>query len=233
MSWYDYDYEAEPNYPEVEEIIDEASGKFEEFLRKAFANEYKNIEGARQQNQSKEARLNEREKSLDAKERELQEREAELAKDETQQYKKLQTKWFDELGLSFEIGDTVYYLKNVTPKITCPACNGTKKLNAKIECANGTEIEKEIDCPKCNGWGCIDDEKQYEIVEATVSEIDIRLAKRGGSIVKITNYMDETINCIWVRDKKNDEPHSKRSSDLYKTKEDCEKAVERLKGEKQ
>lgn len=30
--WEPEDYEQEPNYPEVEEIIEEAEGKFKEFL---------------------------------------------------------------------------------------------------------------------------------------------------------------------------------------------------------
>ena len=41
--YYDYDYEAEPNFPEAEEIINKATDEFAEFLKSAFVSEYKSI----------------------------------------------------------------------------------------------------------------------------------------------------------------------------------------------
>jgi len=231
MSYYDYDYEAEPNYPEVEEIIDEASGKFDEFLRKAFANEYKNIQGANENNARKEKLLDEREKSLREAEFKLQEREAELAKSEEVQYKKLKAKWFTELGLAFDIGSTVYYCKDITKRVTCPTCNGTKKVRAKVESADNTLSDFEINCPTCNGYGNITGKKEFEIVEATVSQIDAHISKcRSGNIdIKfMSDFSYELITCVWVRDKKGNDSHQIKGCNLYKSKEEADRHLAEL-----
>lgn len=232
MSYCDYDYEKEPNYPEVEEIIDKASGKFEEFLRKAFVNEYKNIQGASENNARVEKLLNEREKSLREKELKLQERESELAKSEEVQYEKLKSKWFTELGLAFDIGSTVYYVKDITQRAICPTCNGNKKVKAKVENVNNTLSDFEINCPTCNGWGTVQGKKEYEIVEAKVEQIDAHIQKRqGGSIhIEYTDNCFDLITRVWVRDKKGNDSHYIKGCDLYKSKEECEKAIKTLKG---
>ena len=231
---YEYDYEKEPNYPEVEEIVDEASGKFEDILRKAFANEYKNIQGASENNARIEKLLSEREKSLREKELKLQERESELAKSEEVQYEKLKSKWFTELGLAFDIGDTVYYYRDITKRVVCPTCNGTKKVKAKVESSNNATLDCELTCPTCNGYGNIKGDKEYEIVEATVTQIDAHIKKYSdGSIViqRSSDFSYELITCAWVRDKKVDDSHKIQGCYLYKSKEECEKATQALKGE--
>lgn len=45
MSYWepDYEYDLEPNYPEVEEIIEEASNKFEEFIKKQYVDQVRNL----------------------------------------------------------------------------------------------------------------------------------------------------------------------------------------------
>jgi len=232
MSYCDYDYEKEPNYPEVEEIIDKASGKFEEFLRKAFVNEYKNIQGASENNARVEKLLNEREKSLREKELKLQERESELAKSEEVQYEKLKAKWFTELGLAFDIGDTVYYRKDVTKTCVCPTCNGNKKVKAKVESANNATLDCELNCPTCNGYGTVLGEREYEIVEATVTQIDAHIKKYSDGSIVIKHDSDfsyELITCAWVKDKKGSDSHKIQGCDLYKTREECEKTIQALK----
>ncbi|MCM1437778.1 MAG: hypothetical protein NC131_01010 [Roseburia sp.] len=225
MSYYDYDYKAEPNYPEVEEIIENASSEFSKFLHDTFASEYKAIETARQNNAIKEKALNERSNSLDKRERNLQEREAELTKSEEEQYNKLKTKWFTELGLAFDIGDTVYYCREITKRVTCPTCNGNKKVKAKIESADNSVSELDICCPTCNGCGTVSGKREYEIVEATVEQIDADIKKYSKGSINIKYKSDwnyELITCVWVRDKKGNDSHQIKGCDLYKTKEEAE-----------
>lgn len=228
MSYYECGYEEkEPNYPEVEEIIEKATAEISKFLHNTFVNEYKNIE-------TKEIELNEYAVSLNKKRREIQERETELAKSEQEQYEKLKLKWFKELGLSFDIGDTVYYYKDITKRVTCPTCNGEKKVKAKVESANNTLLECELQCPTCKGYGTILGKKEYEVIEAKVSEIKVAIKKMKSNSIKIEHYdfFDTLATCVWIRNKKDNESKEINGNKLYKTKEECEKAIELLlKGE--
>lgn len=228
--YYDYDYEAEPNFPEAEEIINKATDEFAEFLKSAFVSEYKSIQVSKENNAIKENRLNERSKSISEKEHQIQEREAELAKQENEQYEKLKSKWFTELGLAFDIGSTVYWCKNITKRVVCPTCNGNKKVKAKVENADNVVSELEIDCPTCKGYGTINGEKEFEIVEATVSQIDAHISKRqGGAIyVEYTNNCFDLITCVWVRDKKGGDSHHIKGCELYKTKEEAQAHIKEL-----
>lgn len=225
-----YDYEAEPNYPEVEEIIDEASGKFDKFLRGVFMAEYKSIQIAQENNTIKEKRLNECSRSLDDRERQLQERETELTKSENEQYEKLKSKWFTELGLAFDIGSTVYYVKDITQQAICPTCNGNKKVKAKVENVNNTLSDFEISCPTCNGWGTVQGKKEYEIVEAKVEQIDAHISKRETRdiFVESSDYAGELITRVWVRDKKGGDSHHIKGCELYKTKEEAQAHIKEL-----
>lgn len=232
MNYYDYDYEAEPNFPEVEEIINEATAKFDEFLCRAFVDEYKNIQVAKENNAIKERMLNERLKSISEKEQDLQKREAELGKSEKEQYDKLKQKWFTELGLVFDIGSTVYYCKDITKHITCPTCNGAKKVKAKVESADNTPSEFEINCPTCNGCGNIQGEKEFEIVEATVTEINAHLRKSqtgAVTVIDYSNYSYELATYVWVRDKKGNDSRQIKGCKLYKTREEAEAKIKELK----
>lgn len=226
-----YDYEAEPNFPEVEEIINEATDKFDKFMHETFAEEYKHIELAKQSVSFREKQAQELLASVNEKEQELQEREADLTKAEEEQYEKLKLKWFRELGLAFDIGETVYYHKDVTKNITCPTCNGAKKLDVKVEGADNSILECKIDCPTCHGWGTVKSNKEYEVIEAKVTSIEARIIKgRSGSVeVNHSNGMGELTTYVWVEDKKYRESKRLSGCDLYKTKEDCEEAIKALK----
>lgn len=222
---YDYDYEAEPNFPEAEGIINEATEKFDEFLHKAFASEYQSIKQAQDAVAIKEKRLKERLDSIEKKEQEFQKREAELGKSEKEQYDKLKQKWFAELGLAFDIGNTVYYCKDITKRITCPTCNGAKKVKARIESADNTQSEFEINCPTCSGYGNIKGEKEFEIVEATVTQIDAHISKRQTGNIVVDEYSSwdcELITYVWVRDKRGNDSHKIKGCDLYANKEEAE-----------
>lgn len=234
MSYYDYDYEAEPNFPEAEDIINEATEKFGEFLSAAFADEYKNIQVAKENNTSKEKALNERLKSISEKEQDLQKREAELGKSEKEQYDKLKQKWFAELGLAFDIGDTVYYCKDITKRVVCPTCNGKETVKAKVESADNTLSELEIKCPTCKGYRTIIGEKEFEIVEAIVTQIDAHISKRqsGNIFVESSNYMGELITSVWVNDKKGGDNRQISGNNLYKTREQAKARIEELRGGK-
>lgn len=228
--YYDYDYEAEPNFPEAEEIINKATDEFAEFLKSAFVSEYKSIQVAKENNAIKEKRLNECSRSLDDRERQLQERETELTKSENEQYEKLKSKWFTELGLAFDIGSTVYYVKDITQRAICPTCNGNKKVKAKVENVNNTLSDFEINCPTCNGWGTVQGKKEYEIVEAKVEQIDAHISKRETRdiFVKSSNYAGELITYVWVRDKKGNDTRQIKGCELYKTKEEAQAHIKEL-----
>lgn len=237
MSYYDYEYEfnSEPNYPEVEEIIDEASKGFTGFLHKTFVDEYKSIKVAKETNEIKERLLREQEQYLANKRKELNERETELAKTEEEHYGKLKSKWFTELGLAFDIGDTVYFYSDVTKDITCPTCNGARKLKVKVEGADNSILECKIDCPTCHGYGHIAGKKEYAIIEAKVQEINAHIFKRQDGVVGVEvrgSWYFDLITYVWVRDKRGDSTKIE-GHNLYKTKEDCEKAIEVLKAGEQ
>lgn len=230
MCYYDYDYETEPNFPEAEEIINESIDKFKEFLRGEFVNEYKAIQLAKENNDRTLKNLQEKSNSLTKKENELKQREEELAKSEEVQYQKLKAEWFTELGLAFDIGSTVYYIKDVTKLVTCPTCNGTKKVRATITRGDNTLSELEINCPTCTSYyGRVQGDKEFEVVEATVIQIDAHISKMksGNIVVEHTNNSFELITRVWVEDKKGHETHYFKGCNLYKTKEECQKAIER------
>ena len=237
MSCY-YDNEAEPNFPEVEEIINESTDKFQKFMRATFVSEYKDIDNARKLIEAQRAELNAQERAIREKERKLQERETELTESEEAQYGKLKAKWFTELGLAFDIGSTVYYYKDVTERVVCPTCNGNKKVKAKIESANGVLTDCELKCPTCDGWGTVIGEREYEVVEAEVSEINAQIRKmrtvRADSInIVSSNYCGELTTYVWVKDKKGGESHQIKGCNLYKTKEECKQAIKALNEGKQ
>lgn len=223
---YDYDYEAEPNYPEAEEIIEEATRKFDEFMHKAFTDEYKRIELAKENVSIREKMVQERLDSANKKERELQERETEINKSEQEQYEKLKTKWFTELGLAFDIGDTVFYCTDITEYVVCETCSGAKTIKAKI----GNK-EFEIDCPTCNGIGRHKGEKKFEAIEATVTEINARIRKGKNGSVNIEQWSSlsyELATFVWIRNKKNGDSRQLNGNELYKTKKEAEAHIHEL-----
>jgi hypothetical protein len=224
MSCYDYDYE--PNYPEVEEIIENATDGFSKFLHETFVDEYKNIETAKQNNKAKEKALHESSQALDKKERELKEWESNFAKKESEAYGKFKAKWLKELGLNFDIGDTAYYLKDATKRVKCPSCNGTGNVPAKIELGDNKVIEKKVSCPTCQ-TGYIDGKKEYEIVEAKVVHIEATICKtQNGSVgIKGEDWYGGLNTYIQVEDKKDCQPHSMRGEKLYKTREEAESHI--------
>ena len=223
-----YDYEREPNYPEVEEIIENATDEFSKFLHETFVDEYKGIKTSKDLNAINAKELDERKKALDKREYELEKREVEIAKIEEEQYEKAKVKWFAKLGLNFDIGDTAYYLKDVTERVTCPTCNGKHRVVAKIENADNTFTECEVTCPNCN-YGWIKGKKEYEIIEAKVEKIKatIRKTQQGSVDMERTNWSgNEFATCVWVRNKKDRESIEIIGEKLYKTKEEAEKLIE-------
>lgn len=230
MNYYDYEF-PEPNYPEVEEIIENATGEFSKFLHDTFVDEYKNIEMAKQNNVTKEKALNERRKALDEKEYELKERESNFAKKESEAYGKFKAKWLKELGLNFDIGDTAYYLNDVTERVVCPTCNGTCRVTAKIELADNKSIEEKVGCPTCEN-GYINGKKKYEIIEAKVIHIQatIRKTQNGSVGIKTDKWLDIFDTYIRVENKKDGKTAEMKGEKLYKTKEKVERRAE-LKGE--
>lgn len=227
MNYYDYDYEIEPNYPEVEEIIENATDEFSKFLHNAFVDEYKSIETAKQNNTTKEKTLNECSIALDKREYELEKREVEIAKIEEAQYEKAKIKWFATLGLNFDIGDTVYYLKDISEFIDCPMCSRAGRVKAKIK-----DVEHEVVCPTCKGNCRIQGEKQIKVVEAKVKEINVSICKREDYIsVKYMNNWKDLLTYVRVEDKEDNCSQIIDGKRLYKTKEESESHIAELNGE--
>lgn len=63
-------------------------------------------------------------------------------------------KYDDNFGFSIleelnkTIGETVYYIEKIPHRVTCPTCNGNKKIKATLHLKTG-DVEKVVPCNDC------------------------------------------------------------------------------------
>lgn len=225
MSYYEPYEQPEPNYPEVEEIIDEATNKFDKILHDMFQSQYDEIKLRSEELERKSRQLSEKDLQLRQQEVSLEQRQELLQRDEEKQYQKFKQNWFHTLGLDLDIGDIVYFYKTNSQNIDCPRCHGLKKVRAKYF---SNDEEFTIDCPLCQGWGKVKGETEYEVIKGTVSQIDIKLVKKENRSVELEHdYYGEPESCAYV----NTRIGSKRveARNLFKSREEVNKAIEEAK----
>ena len=228
MYYDDYDYEQEPNYPEVEEIIEEAEDKFKEFLYKQYKEQYDSIERQKELLYQMKADLNKREGDLNIRERELDHRANLLSKSEETQYEIFKKRWFCSLGIDWTPGDRGYIYQIVEKKDTCPVCDGSGKVEVEIKGKKYT-----TKCPKCQGYNPnIVVDYDYVIKKVEISEVYYTVRKRripseGDIVEKLTyTYSNEPHTYMTVKIVSNDDIiFNKSPENVYHTEEDCIKAA--------
>ena len=229
MYYDDYDYEQEPNYPEVEEIIEEAEDKFKEFLYKQYKEQYDSIERQKELLDQIKSDLNKRESDLNIREGELNHRANLLSKSEETQYEIFKKRWFDSLGIGWTTGDRGYIYKIIEEKETCPVCKGKGKVEVEIEGKKYT-----TKCPKCEGYiPKITVGYSYEVRKVEICEIYYTVRKRripseGDVVERLTcTYSNEPHTYMTVKIvSNNDVVFNKSPETVYHTEEDCIKAAE-------
>lgn len=229
MYYDDCDYENESNYPEVEEVIEEAEEKFKEFLYKQYKEQYDSIERQKELLDQIKADLNKREGDLNIRERELNHRETLLSKSEETQFEIFKKRWFDSLGINWTPGDRGYIYQIVEKKETCPVCEGKGKVEVEIKGKKYT-----TKCPKCEGYNPkVTIDYSYEIKKVEISEVYYTVRKRripseGDIVEKLTyTYSNEPHTYMTVKIVSNgDTIFNKSPENVYQTEEDCIKAAE-------
>lgn len=229
MYYDEYEYEQEPNYPEVEEIIEEAEDKFKEFLYKQYKEQYDSIERQKELLDQIKADLNKRESDLNIREGELDHRANLLSKSEEAQYEIFKKRWFDSLGIGWNIGDKGYIYKIIEKRDTCPVCEGKGQVEVEIKGEKYTTM-----CPKCGGYApkvVID--YDYEVKEVIISEIYYTVRKRhipsnGDIVERVTiNYSNESHTYMTIKEIVGGGVlFSKLPENVYSTEEECIKAAE-------
>ena len=227
--WEPEDYEYEPNYPEVEEIIEEAGDKFKEFLYKQCKEQYDSIERQKELIDQIKVDLNKRESDLNIREGELDHRTNLLSKSEETQYETFKKRWFDSLGIGWTTGDRGYIYKIIEEKETCPVCKGKGKVEVEIEGKKYT-----TKCPKCEGYNPkITAGYSYEVKKVEICEIYYTVRKRripseGDVVERLTyTYSNEPHTYMTVKIvSNNDVVFNESPETVYHTEEDCIKAAE-------
>ena len=229
MYYDDYDYEQEPNYPEVEEIIEEAEDKFKEFLYKQYKEQYDSLERQKELLDQIKSDLNKRESDLNIREGELNHRANLLSKREETQFEVFKKRWFDSLGIKWTPGDRGYIYQIIEKKDTCPVCDGKGKIEVEIKGKKYTTR-----CPKCDGYNPkVIVDYNYVIKKVEISEVYYTVRKRripseGDIVEKLTyTYSNEPYTCMTVKIVSNgDIIFNKSPENVYSTEEECIKAAE-------
>lgn len=223
--WEPEDYECEPNYPEVEEIIEEASDKFEEFIKKQYVDQIRNLNLQKEAVDKLESQILEIKSGFDAREKELNKKEQALQEAEDRLYNEFKLKWFESLGIGWEVGDIgyTYSLKEIQKE--CPVCKGTGQVVAEI---NGKKYP--LRCPHCGGYTKrVTSGYDYVIKKLRITEIDYRVRRRkvkSDLVVCIDKnyYLDKSQTYILADDERgNSSQYS--SENLFHAEEECIKAA--------
>lgn len=229
MYYDDYEYEQEPNYPEVEEIIEEAEDKFKEFLYKQYKEQYDSIERQKELLDQIKSDLNKRESDLNIREGELDHRANLLSKSEETQYEVFKKRWFDSIGINWTPGDRGYIYKIIEKKDTCPVCDGKGKIEVEVKGEKYT-----TKCPKCEGYNPkVVVDYDYVIKKVEISEVYYTVRKRripseGDAVERLTyTFSNEPLTYMTVKIVSNDDVVFNKSPEtVYHTEEDCIKAAE-------
>lgn len=228
MSYWepDYEYDPEPNYPEVEEIIEEASNKFEEFIKKQYVDQVRNLNLQKEAVNKLESQILEIKSGFDAREKELNKKEQALQEAEEKLYNKFKLEWFKSLGIDWEIGDVgfTYTLKEI--KETCSTCQGKGQVLAMV---NGTYYQ--MRCPVCGGYTKqVTKDYDYVVKKIRILEIDYRVRKRKvDKDLKVSvdknSYLDESSTYLCAEDERGNYSSHYLPEKVFHTEEECIKAA--------
>lgn len=224
---YNYeDYEYEPNYPEVEEIIEDASDKFEKLIKQQYADKLKELTNKQEAIDKLESQILEIKNGFDAREKELNKREQSLQEAEEKLYNKFKFEWFKSLGIDWEVGDIgyIYSLKEIRKE--CPTCKGTGNVVAKIN-----DEKYQISCPHCGGYAKkVTIGYDYEIKKIRVLEINYEVRKRriGAEVIVAADkslYLDEAKTYLCIEDERGNYLSQYVPEKVFHTEEECIKTA--------
>lgn len=225
MSYWEPDYDYEPNYPEVEEIIEEASNKFEEFIKRQYVDKIQELNMQKEAVSKLKSQILEIKSGFDAREKELNKREQALQEAEDKLYSKFRLEWFKSLGINWEVGDIAYTYSLKEIQEECPTCKGTGQVVADI---NGEKYP--MRCPHCGGYAKrVAIGYDYVTKKLRIIGIDYKVRKR-----KVKNeltisvdkslYLDESQTYLSAEDERgNSSQYS--AEKLFYTEEECIKAA--------
>lgn len=227
MSYWepDYEYDPEPNYPEVEEIIEEALDKFEEFIKKQYIDQIRNLNLQKEAVDKLESQILEIKNGFDAREKELNKREQAIQEAEDKLYNKFKFEWFKSLGIDWEVGDIAYTYSLKEIQEECPTCKGTGNVIADI---NGEKYP--MRCPHCGGYAKrVTIGYDYVIKKLRITEVNYRVRKRKVKneltvSVDKSSYLDESQTYLNAEDEKGNSSQY-LAEKLFHTEEKCIKAA--------
>ena len=226
MSYWEPDYDYEPNYPEVEEIIEEASNKFEEFIKRQYVDKIQELNMQKEAVGKLESQILEIKSGFDAREKELNKREQALQEVEDKLYRKFRLEWFKSLGIDWEVGDVAYTYSLKEIQEECPTCKGTGQVVADI---NGEKYP--MRCPHCGGYAKrVAIGYDYVIKKLRITEINYKVRKRkvkNDLVVSAdkSSYMDEAQTYLCVEDEKGNYSSQYLPEKVFHTEEECIKAA--------
>ena len=224
--WEPEDYEYEPNYPEVEEIIEEASDKFEKFIKQQYAAKIQTLNMQKEAVDKLKSQILEIKNGSDIREKELNKKEQALQEAEEKLYNKFKLEWFKSLGIDWEIGDVAYTYSLKEIQEECPTCKGTGQVIADI---NGEKYP--MRCPHCGGYTKrVTIGYDYVIKKLRIIEINYRVRKRKFKneltvSVDKSSYMDENNTYLCAEDDRGNYSSQYLPEKIFHTEEECIKAA--------
>lgn len=214
------DVDALEEYPDADEIVDEAIQKLRAFFRKERNDLYSEVEKKEEELKRIAQEQKQRNSELLLKASDLMKRETELGKKEEELYNKFKQRWAANLGLEWKPGDVVYYHVVSYKQDVCPVCHGKRKLTATLP-VGGTI---ETDCPCCEGWGKVTTEITGEIKRDRVRAIGYKV------YIDKDTVQAQGVDTYLVKPETPDiylENAGGRPS-LYRDEKECEAALEEL-----
>lgn len=217
------DVDALEEYPEADEIVDEAVQKLRAFFRKERNKLYSEVEQKEEKLKQIAEEQKQRNSELLLKASSLAQRESELGKKEEELYDKFKRRWAANLGLEWKLGDVVYYYKVFNKENVCPVCHGRKKLTATLPIGGTVEIN----CPCCRGWGKTTTEITGEIKRDRVRAIgySVYIDKDAVQAQGVDAFVKPETPDIYLE---YDYNTNGGSILLYRDEEECKAALEEL-----
>lgn len=211
---------------ELDSLTDEYLEKVREHFIEDVKQLVEDIKTKEKRNTQKESELRERELAIQKQEKEmasLQDKKGEIILEFMKKY-----------GFNLELNQKVYIIESNSEKVECPTCHNNNKIKLQIE---GKEFE--ITCPECRGYG--KERKIYKIIPKYVANVkayfmifkDKYNHKSNVEVEQCEQYWDSGYETVALSNEPIEDggcwDTRYKTSQIYLTKEDAEKALEKIK----